>query len=81
VGRQLAAGFVARTGFKKLPQLLMNGVPMEEKALEEESLEEELMVAVMRTTSELQKAVYHNKLKEGQDVLEYLMMQPNIMPR
>ena len=81
IGRQLAKDFTERSGFKKLPQVLMNGVPMEEKNLEAESFEEELMMAIMRATNELQKAVYHNKLQEGDDVLDYLMRQPNIMPR
>ncbi len=81
IGRQLAKDFVDRSGFQKLPQVLMNGVPMEEKNLDGESFEEELMMAIMRATSELQKAVYHGKLKEGEDILNYLMSQPSIMPR
>ncbi len=81
IGRQLAKDFVDRSGFKKHPQVLMNGVPMEEKKLDAESFEEELMMSIMRATNELQRAVYHNKLKESDDVLEYLMKQSNIMPR
>ena len=81
VGRQLAADFFQRSGFKETPQVLMNGVPFEKKNLEEEEFEESVMMAIMRTTNELQRAVYKNALKEKDDVLDYLMRQPNIMPR
>ena len=59
----------------------MNGVPFEKKNLDEEEFEESVMMAIMRTTNELQRAVYKNALKEKDDVLDYLMRQPNIMPR
>ena len=81
VGRQLAADFFQRSGFKETPQVLMNGVPFDKKNLEEEEFEESVMMSIMRTTNELQRAVYKNLLKEKDDVLEYLMKQPNIMPR
>ena len=81
VGRQLAADFFQRSGFKETPQVLMNGVPFDKKNLEEEEFEESVMMSIMRTTNELQRAVYKNSLKEKDDVLDYLMKQPNIMPR
>ena len=81
VGRQLAADFLQRSGFKETPQVLMNGVPFDKKSLEEEEFEEAVMMSIMRTTNELQRAVYKNLLKDKDDVLDYLMKQPNIMPR
>ncbi|XP_059082867.1 UDP-glucose:glycoprotein glucosyltransferase 1-like [Tigriopus californicus] len=81
VGRQLAKDFVNRSGFKDLPQVLMNGVPMESKYMSGEEFEEGLMMSIMKTTNELQRAVYRNQLKDSDDCLDYLMMQPNIMPR
>ncbi len=80
-GQNIARDMLQQTGLKTFPQVLMNGVPMEEKNLDSENFEEGLMMAIMRTTNELQKAVYHNKLKDGDDMVDYLMKQPNIMPR
>ena len=59
----------------------MNGVPMEKKYLDGENFEEGIMMSIMKVTNDLQRAVYHNKLKDSDDVLDYLMKQPNIMPR
>jgi UDP-glucose:glycoprotein glucosyltransferase len=81
VGRQLARDFYERSGFKETPQVLMNGVPFEQKSLNNEDFEEAMMMAIMKTTNELQKAVYKNQLKDSDDVLDYLMKQSNIMPR
>ena len=61
--------------------MLMNGVPFDQKNLEEDEFEEAVMMSIMRTTNELQRAVYKNLLQEKDDVLDYLMRQPNIMPR
>lgn len=81
VGRHLAKDFVERAGFKELPQVLMNGVPIDTKSLTSEDFEEAVMMALMRDTNSLQKAVYRNQLKDEDNVLDYLMKQPNIMPR
>jgi hypothetical protein len=36
----------------------MNGVPMDEKKLNGEDFEEELMMAIMKETTVVQKAIY-----------------------
>ena len=59
----------------------MNGVPMDQSNLNAEDFEEALMMAIMKETTPIQKAIYHNKLKDEDDCLDYLMKQPNIMPR
>ena len=38
-------------------------------------------MAIMKETTPIQKASSNNKLKDDDDCLEYLMRQPNIMPR
>lgn len=84
VGRQLAKDFVQRTGFsgsEDLPQVLMNGVPLDTKTLNAEDFEEAVMMSIMRETNTVQKAVYRHQLKDEDDCLDYLMKQPNIMPR
>ena len=50
VGRTLSADFVSRSGLSDLPQVLMNGVPMEQKFLTGEDFEEQLLTALMKET-------------------------------
>lgn len=81
VGRHLAKDFIKRTGFKKFPQALLNGVPLPSDQLNADSFEEAVLSAIMSQTPMIQKAVYRGEITEGDDVLEYLMKQPNVMPR
>ncbi|RZC41026.1 UDP-glucose:glycoprotein glucosyltransferase, partial [Asbolus verrucosus] len=80
-GRQLAIDFIQRTGQRVLPQALLNGIPLPSSSLNVDDFEEAVLQEVMSQTSSLQKAVYRGKLSDGDDVLEYLMNQPNVMPR
>jgi len=79
--RILAKEYVARTGFRKLPQVLLNGVPLQEKSLVEEDFEEAVLVELVTQTQSLQKAVYLRELTDADNVVDWLMKQPNVMPR
>lgn len=79
--RTLAKDYVARTGFRKLPQVLLNGVPLQEKSLVEEDFEEAVLVELVTQTQVLQKAVYKRQLTDKDNVVDWLMTQPNVMPR
>ena len=83
VGRALAKDFMDRSGFTydNLPYVLMNGVPMDKKTLNGQDFEEALMMSIMKETTMIQRAIYRNQLKDEDDCLDYLMKQPNIMPR
>jgi len=83
VGRTLAKDFLDRSGLNldSLPQVLMNGVPMEEKNLNGEDFEEALMMSIMKETTVVQKAIYRNQMTDEDECLDYLMKQPHIMPR
>ena len=51
VGRTLSADFISRSGLgEELPQVLMNGVPMEQKYLTGEDFEEQLLTVLMKET-------------------------------
>ena len=50
VGRSLSADFISRAGLTDLPQVLMNGVPMDKKHLTGEDFEEQLLTALMKET-------------------------------
>ncbi|OAD52233.1 UDP-glucose:glycoprotein glucosyltransferase [Eufriesea mexicana] len=81
VGRHLASDFVKRSGFKKFPQALLNGVPLSSDQLNSNSFEEAVLSTIMSQTPALQKAVYRGEITEEDDVVDYIMNQPNVMPR
>lgn len=81
VGRHLASDFVKRSGFKEFPQALMNGVPLSPDQLNDNSFEEAVLLTIMEQTPALRKAVYRGEILEGDDVVDYIMNQPNVMPR
>uniref|UniRef100_A0A6A7FWQ9 UDP-glucose:glycoprotein glucosyltransferase 1-like isoform X2 n=2 Tax=Hirondellea gigas TaxID=1518452 RepID=A0A6A7FWQ9_9CRUS len=81
VGRRVASEFVQKAGFKKMPQALMNGVPLPSKHLLGDEFEEMILMEVMRNTQLIQRAVYKGELNEKHDVVDWLMAAPNIMPR
>ncbi|XP_058805620.1 UDP-glucose:glycoprotein glucosyltransferase [Phymastichus coffea] len=81
VGRHLASDFIRRTGFKKFPQALLNGIPLPSDQLYADSFEEAVLSTIIMQTPMIQKAVYRGEITEGDDVLDFLMNQPNVMPR
>ncbi|XP_014235480.1 UDP-glucose:glycoprotein glucosyltransferase [Trichogramma pretiosum] len=81
VGRHLASDFIKRTGFKNVPQVLLNGVPLPSNQLTAELFEEAVLSTIMSQTPVIQKAVYKGEITESDDVIDYLMNQPNVMPR
>lgn len=80
-GRQLSQDFVQRCGFRTFPQALLNGIPLPQNHINVDDFEEAVLQEVMSQTPGFQKAVYRGKLNDPDDVMEYLMNQPNVMPR
>lgn len=80
-GRQLSADFIQRTGLGSSPQALMNGIPLPKNQLNLDDFEEAVLHEIMAQTPNFQKAVYKGKLTDGDDVVDYVMNQPNVMPR
>ncbi|KAK0098278.1 hypothetical protein PV326_009913 [Microctonus aethiopoides] len=80
IGRDLASDFIKRTGFKTFPQALLNGVPLP-SATDADAFEEIVLSTIMVQTPSLQKAVYKGEVTEGDDVVDFIMNQPNVMPR
>lgn len=81
VGRQLTKDLLRRTGFRKLPQVLLNGIALDQSSLNSDDFEEAVLSELMRQTSTLQKALFKGEMKEEDNVLDFLMSQPNVMPR
>lgn len=80
-GRQLSEEFVERLGVKKVPQGLLNGVLLTEKALNRDDFEELILTEIMQQTPTLQKAIYRGELSDGENVIDFLMQQPHVMLR
>lgn len=80
-GRQLTEEYIERLGVKKLPQALLNGVLLNEKALNRDDFEELILTEIMQATPNLQKAIYRGELSDGENVVDYLMQQPHVMLR
>lgn len=80
-GRQLAAEFISRSGLRSIPQALLNGVPLPQKTLNKDDFEEAMLTEIMSQTPVFQKAVYRRELTDSDDVLNFIMNRPNVMPR
>lgn len=80
-GRQLSEEFIERLGVKKVPQGLLNGVPLAEKSLNRDDFEELILTEIMQQTPTLQKAIYRGDLSDGENVIDFLMQQPHVMLR
>lgn len=81
-GRQLASEFLDRLGFTaSSPQALMNGVPLQQNLLNSDDFEETILTEIMQQTPNIQKAVYKGELTDSDNVIDYLMNMPHIMPR
>ncbi|CAG9768969.1 unnamed protein product [Ceutorhynchus assimilis] len=80
-GRQLSQDFIERIGSTTFPQALMNGIPLPQDKINIEDFEEVVLQEVMSQTAQFQKAVYRGKLTDSQNVIDYIMDQPNVMPR
>ncbi|XP_069103600.1 UDP-glucose:glycoprotein glucosyltransferase 1-like [Argopecten irradians] len=79
--RKAGNDFVSKSGLKDLPQVLMNGVPMDKKHLTEEAFEEGVVSSIIAHTPAIQKAVYQGTLHDFVNVQEWLMERDNVLPR
>jgi UDP-glucose:glycoprotein glucosyltransferase len=61
--------------------VLLNGIPLPSDALTSDTFEESVLTEIMAQTPSIQRAVYKGELTDKDDVLDYLMSQPNVMPR
>uniref|UniRef100_A0A336KG93 CSON010503 protein n=1 Tax=Culicoides sonorensis TaxID=179676 RepID=A0A336KG93_CULSO len=80
-GRQLTKEFIDRLASKKLPQALINGVPLPASSLNINDFEEAVLTEIMQITPTIQKAVYRGELDDSMIVIDYFMSQPHVMPR
>ncbi|XP_066202027.1 UDP-glucose:glycoprotein glucosyltransferase 1 isoform X3 [Saccopteryx leptura] len=79
--RKEARSYYEQTGVGLLPVVLFNGVPLEKEQLDPDELETITMHKILETTTFFQRAIYLGELSHDQDVVEYIMNQPNVVPR
>ncbi|XP_042638197.1 UDP-glucose:glycoprotein glucosyltransferase 1 [Orycteropus afer afer] len=79
--RKEARAYYEQTGVGPLPVVLFNGMPLEKEQLDPDELETITMHKILESTTFFQRAVYLGELSSDQDVIEYIMNQPNVVPR
>uniref|UniRef100_A0A8C3TM59 UDP-glucose ceramide glucosyltransferase-like 1 n=1 Tax=Catharus ustulatus TaxID=91951 RepID=A0A8C3TM59_CATUS len=79
--RKAARAYYEQTGVGPLPVVLFNGMPFQKDQLDPDDLETVTMHKILETTSIFQRAVYLVGAELVCDVVEYIMNQPNVVPR
>ncbi|GFR77731.1 UDP-glucose glycoprotein glucosyltransferase 1 [Elysia marginata] len=69
-----------KTGLVGVPQVLVNGVPLDRSQFED-SFEEVVVMEVLKQTSTLQQAVYKGEVNDQTDLLDWWMERDNVLPR
>ncbi|XP_043227369.1 UDP-glucose:glycoprotein glucosyltransferase 1-like isoform X2 [Amphibalanus amphitrite] len=80
-GRTLARDYVTRLGLGQPPQVLFNGAPLPVRSITGDSIEEAVLQELMRALHQFTKAVYKQELTDADDLAEWIVSQPNVMPR
>ena len=62
-------------------QVLFNGAPLPVRSLSGDSVEEAVLQELMKALHHFTKAVYKQELSDGDDLAEWIVSQPNVMPR
>ncbi|XP_069829133.1 UDP-glucose:glycoprotein glucosyltransferase 1 isoform X2 [Dendropsophus ebraccatus] len=73
--------YFLQTGLSPLPVVLFNGIPFQKDQLDPDELETATMHKILESTTFFQKAVYLGELTNDNDVVDYIMAQPNVVPR
>ncbi|XP_026784150.3 UDP-glucose:glycoprotein glucosyltransferase 2 isoform X1 [Pangasianodon hypophthalmus] len=79
--RRAGAVFYRKSGLGALPVGLFNGVPLSTDEMDPDELETILLQHIMEATNFFQRAVFTGQISEGTDVVDFLMEQPNVVPR
>ncbi|XP_071373528.1 UDP-glucose:glycoprotein glucosyltransferase 1 [Centroberyx affinis] len=79
--RKEGRGYYEQTGVGPLPVVMYNGMPYQREQLDPDELETVTMHKILETTSFYQRAVYLGELATDHDVVDFIMNQPNVVPR
>uniref|UniRef100_A0A8C1VSA6 UDP-glucose ceramide glucosyltransferase-like 1 n=1 Tax=Cyprinus carpio TaxID=7962 RepID=A0A8C1VSA6_CYPCA len=79
--RKEGKAYYEQTGVGPLPVVLYNGMPLQREQLDPDELETVVMHKILETTSYFQRTVYLGELNSDHDVVDFIMNQPNVVPR
>ncbi|XP_015248212.1 PREDICTED: UDP-glucose:glycoprotein glucosyltransferase 1 isoform X2 [Cyprinodon variegatus] len=79
--RKEGKAYYEQTGVGPLPVVMYNGIPYQRDQLDPDELETTTMQKILETTSFYQRAVYLGELATDHDVVDFIMNQPNVVPR
>ncbi|XP_008397948.1 UDP-glucose:glycoprotein glucosyltransferase 1 isoform X1 [Poecilia reticulata] len=79
--RKEGKAYYEQTGVGPLPVVMYNGIPYQREQLDPDELETTTMQKILETTSFYQRAVYLGDLATDHDVVDFIMNQPNVVPR
>ncbi|XP_036396338.1 UDP-glucose:glycoprotein glucosyltransferase 2 [Megalops cyprinoides] len=79
--RKAGGVFYKKSGLGPLPLALFNGVPLRSEEMDPEELETILLQRIMDATNFFQRAIFMGQLSDEADVVDFLMDQPNVVPR
>uniref|UniRef100_G3P6R3 UDP-glucose ceramide glucosyltransferase-like 1 n=1 Tax=Gasterosteus aculeatus aculeatus TaxID=481459 RepID=G3P6R3_GASAC len=79
--RKEGGAYYKQTGVGPLPVVMYNGIPYQREQLDPDELETVTMQKILETTSFYQRAVYLGELATDHDVVDFIMNQPNVVPR
>ncbi|VDK65586.1 unnamed protein product [Onchocerca ochengi] len=80
-GRSTGYKFLRDSGLGLTPKVLLNGIVLDDSGVTSDHFEETVMMEIMRVTSRLQKAVMEKRLKDQDNVMNWILSQPEVMPR
>lgn len=80
-GRQAGSKFLNDSGLGKAPKVLLNGIPLDDSGITADHFEETVINEIMKLTPKLQRAVLEGKLTDEMNVADFILSQPDIMPR
>ncbi|XP_031416124.1 UDP-glucose:glycoprotein glucosyltransferase 1 isoform X2 [Clupea harengus] len=79
--RKEGKAYFEQTGVGPLPVVLYNGMPYQREQLDPDEMETVTMQKILETTTFFQRAVYLGELVSDHDVVDFIMNQPNVVPR
>ncbi|XP_068608113.1 UDP-glucose:glycoprotein glucosyltransferase 1 [Brachionichthys hirsutus] len=79
--RKEGRAYYKHTGVGPLPVVMYNGIPYQREQLDPDEMETVTMQKILETTTFYQRAVYLGELATDHDVMDFIMNQPNVVPR
>lgn len=80
-GRTAGKAFVEKSGIGSLPKVMVNGIVLDDAGIGPDKLDESILTTIMKQTPTIQRAVMTGKLTDKDNVQNWIMSQPDVLPR